>query len=89
MLKKTPDLTPNEATILRIIYARGQEDAWALTKSIGISKKYGLRILGSLKHKGLIRVRKDCDGLWIYASTKGKQIAGLIWPEVRLMAVNY
>lgn len=89
MLKKTPDLTPNEATILRIIYARGQEDAWTLTKSIGISKKYGLRILGSLKHKGLIRVRKDCDGLWIYTSNKGKQMAGLIWPEVRMMAVTY
>lgn len=83
MHTRTIDLTPNEATILRLIYTRGHEEAMALANSIGISKRYGFRILGSLKHKGLIRVKKDYDGLLIYASSKGKRLAGYFWPEIR------
>ena len=82
-MKATAQLTPNEAIVLQQVHEDGEDDTSTLASQLGMSRHHVLSIIEQLKHKGLVAIDSDLDGLWVRLTHRGQQIMQYLWPEAR------
>lgn len=81
---KTPhiNLTNEDALVLQLISESGEEDVISLEQSLNMNRGRVLASLESLRHKGLITIRRISGDWWVRISSKGKRLTNYMWPEL-------
>jgi DNA-binding MarR family transcriptional regulator len=83
MTQQIIDLTTTEALVLQQVHEDGEDDLPSLSRQLGISRRYALAIVASLKRKGLLVVTDSYHQLWVRPSARGKRMIRYIWPQAR------
>ena len=83
MTQQIIDLTTTEALVLQQVHEDGEDDLPSLSRQLGISRRYALAIVASLKRKGLLVVTDSYHQLWVRPSVRGKRMIRYIWPQAR------
>ncbi|PID31268.1 hypothetical protein CR983_02065 [Candidatus Saccharibacteria bacterium] len=82
MRSRKINLNNEDALVLQQISESGEEDIVSLEQSLGMKRGRLLAIIESLRRKGLVTVQRTAGDWWIQLSSKGKSVAGYIWPEM-------
>lgn len=85
-LRYDTTITPSEAVLLQQLQEMGEEDARSLSYMLGFSRQYTASLIERLRHKGLVAMTTDIDGIWIHLTNRGKQLLQHMWPEARSAA---
>ena len=83
MTQQIIDLTTTEALVLQQVHEDGEDDLPSLSRQLGISRRYALAIVASLKRKGLLVVTDSYHQLWVRPSARGKRMIRYIWPQAQ------
>lgn len=78
------DLTTDEVIVLQQIHQDGEDDVYSLAQLTGIPRNYLMKILTSLKHKGLVVLNSTYEDIWARVTIKGRRLVRVIWPEAVL-----
>lgn len=74
-------LSLSEAIVLQQVHEDGEDDTSSLAKALGMSRAHTLNVITHLKHKGLVDINGDTDGLWVHLTRKGRRLMHYLWPE--------
>lgn len=80
------NLSNEDAMVLQQISETGEEDVVSLSETLGMRRRRVMTSIESLRRKGLITVQRTAGDWWVRMSTKGKQVAHYVWPELPVAA---
>ena len=75
------NLSNEDALVLQQISETGEEDVISLAENLGMRRKRVIASLERLRQKGLVKIQRQADYLWVYMSAKGKDLTRHIWSE--------
>ena len=81
------NLSNEDAMVLQQISETGEEDVISLSETLGMRRRRVITSLESLRRKGLITVQRTAGDWWVSVSTKGKEVARYVWPEMPVPAL--
>ncbi len=76
------EIPEEHALVLRQLDEAGEEDFITLAESICLDRAKLVHIIGSLKNKGLIKVRRTTQDTWVSISTRGKRLIEILMPGI-------
>lgn len=85
--KTTRSLSLSEAIVLQQVHEDGEDDTGSLARALGMSRERTLSVIAHLKHKGLVSIDGDSEGLWVHLTRKGRRLMNYLWPEARSVFV--
>ncbi|MEO6761564.1 MAG: hypothetical protein ABI220_04290 [Candidatus Saccharimonadales bacterium] len=74
-------LTEDCALVLQQVHEIGKEEVMELAESLRFDHSRLLHIIQVLHNRGLVRISRTTQGMWVSLSRRGYQIIRQLWPE--------